>query len=170
MRRLRAQAQESGGVAYTAVEAARAANLYQRLGDDKLAEVSHRFYERVYASDTPTWFRSIFANTTRDQAIANQVDFFKQEFGGPRAYEARKGATMILGRHAPYAIDERAARYWLTCMNGALDDAGIQHGCEERKLLDGYLTHMAWFVVHGRQLVNTRRTVGYYGRHQEGDV
>lgn len=166
MQRLRQLAESECGVPYDAVEEARKANLYERIGRDKLALLSEAFYARVYADEE--WFRNLFANTTREAAIRNQREFFAQEFGGPRDYELRKGHTALLGRHGPYAIEENAARRWLELMNLALHDVEIEG--ENRRLIWNYLNHMAWFVVHGRKLVNGMRTVGYYGKHREGQV
>lgn len=167
MQRLRQQSEASCGVPFSAVEAARNANLYERIGKDKLASISDLFYTRVYGDDD--WFRGLFANTTKAAATRNQREFFAQEFGGPRDYEKRKGHTALLGRHGPYGIDERAGRRWLELMLAAVDEVSIED--EECKvLLTDYLKHMAWYVVHGRRLVNGMRTVGYYGKHTEGQT
>lgn len=163
---LHAQAAAASSVPFSAVEEARAAGLYMRIGAEKLASLSAAFYERVY-SDEP-WFRALFASTSRAAATRNQVEFHAQEFGGPRLYEERKGPTMLLGRHGPYAIGKREAERWLALMEAAIDDVAIVG--EEAALLRGYFRHMAWYIVYGRELVNPARTVGYYGKHQEGEV
>lgn len=163
---LHTQAEAASGVSYRAVELARSSNLYERIGAEKLASMSGAFYERVY-SDEP-WFRGLFANTTRAAATRNQVEFLAQEFGGPRLYEERKGATMLLGRHGPYAVDAKAAERWLTHMEASVEEVGIEG--DEKPILLGYFRHMAWYVVYGRELVNPARTVGYYGKHREGEI
>lgn len=166
LRELRRRAEELSGYPYSAVEAARGANLYERVGAERLELMSHRFYDRVY--DDEQWFRRLFANTTREAAIQNQVEFLGQEFGGPRLYEQRKGCTMILGRHGAYGVDGRAAKRWLEHMRAAMGDVGVEG--EESELMKGYFGHMAWYIVFGVELVNGGRTVGYYGKHKEGDV
>lgn len=166
MQRLRQLAEAESGVPHSAVEEARQAKLYERIGRDKLASLSEAFYTRVYADEQ--WFRGLFANTTRDVAVQNQREFFAQEFGGPREYEARKGHTALLGRHGPYAVDENAGRRWLKLMMLAIEDVSIDGECKQ--LLSNYMQHMAWFVVHGRKLVSGMRTVGYYGKHAEGQA
>lgn len=166
MQALHKQAEAMSGIPRAAVEEARGANLYNRIGAEKLGLISEKFYEGVYNSDG--WFRVLFANTTREAATRNQREFLAQEFGGPRLYEMRKGCTMLLGRHGPYAIDGRAAKRWVEIMEGAVKEAGVDG--EEEKLLVRYFQHMAWVVVFGRELVNPRRTVGYFGKHQLGEV
>lgn len=163
---LHAQAEAASGVSFAAVQLARESNLYERIGPAKLASMSAAFYERVYSDDP--WFRGLFANTTRAAATRNQVEFLAQEFGGPRLYEQRKGATMLLGRHGPYAVDAKAAGRWLQHMQNSIEEVGFEG--EEKSILLGYFKHMAWYVVYGRELLNPARTVGYYGKHREGDV
>lgn len=45
---------------------------------------------RVY-EDEEEWFRSIFANSRKEDAIQNQYEFFVQRMGGPPLYSQRKG-------------------------------------------------------------------------------
>lgn len=45
---------------------------------------------RVY-DDEEEWFRSIFANSNKEDAIQNQYEFFVQRMGGPPIYSQRKG-------------------------------------------------------------------------------
>lgn len=166
LKQLHHRAEQRSGVPRDAVQAARDGNLYERIGAKRLGELSERFYERVYADEG--WFRGIFANSTREDATRNQREFLAQEFGGPRDYEKRKGWTALLGRHGAYAVDGRAAERWLTHMEGAVGEVGIEGEC--RELVMGYFRHMAWYVVFGRELVNGERTVGYYGKHRQGHV
>lgn len=166
LKELHRRAEQCSGVPYTTVQAARAANLYDRIGAERLAKLSEHFYERVYADEG--WFRSLFASTTKEAATRNQREFLAQEFGGPREYERRKGCTAILGRHGPYAVDKHAAERWLIHMEGAVTECGIEGECQ--RLLMGYFRHMAWYVVFGKELLNGERTVGYFGKHCEGQV
>jgi truncated hemoglobin YjbI len=143
--------------------------LHSRLGDTFFAALAAAFYSRVYSDPS---FRLLFANTTRDEAERNQREYLAQTFGGPRAYAARKGVTAIIGRHAPYPVDAAGAGTWLRYMEEALDE-GLERGtCDEecREMLADYFQFNAYFIVHGRALCNPGRTVGYYGKHREGEV
>lgn len=166
MQQLRAQATEASGVPYSAVEEALSANLYNRLGWQTLCALSEDFYSRVYSDEQ--WFRAIFANTTREAAARNQREFLAQEFGGPALYRERKGHTAIIGRHGPYAVDARAAERWLQHMHAAV--LTVIKDPEVQILMINYFKHMAWYIVFGKQLVNGMRTVGYYGKHTEGQL
>ncbi|KAI0562947.1 Globin/Protoglobin [Gracilaria domingensis] len=166
MQKLRKQATEQSGIPYSAVEEARSANLYEKLGWDKICALSNAFYTAVYNDEE--WFRRLFANTTREAAMRNQREFLAQEFGGPPLYKERKGHTAILGRHGPYAVDGRAAERWLQHMSAAVH--AVVEEEELQVIMMRYFGHMAWYIVFGKQLVNGMRTVGYYGKHTEGQV
>ena len=73
-------------------------NLFQRLGLDTFIKLSTKFYTRVY-DDDQEWFRKIFANSTKEDAIRNQYEFFCSAYG-----------------RAPFVLaTERASRFdWTT--------------------------------------------------------
>lgn len=48
------------------------------------------FGTRVF-DDEEEWFRSIFASSTKEDAIRNQYEFFVQRMGGPPLFSRRKG-------------------------------------------------------------------------------
>lgn len=50
---------------------------------------------RVY-DDDEEWFRSIFANSKKEEAIQNQYEFFVQRMGGPPLYSQRKGKKFLI--------------------------------------------------------------------------
>lgn len=52
------------------------------------------FLTRVYEDDEE-WFRSIFANSVKEDAIRNQYEFFVQRMGGPPLYSERKGLLVL---------------------------------------------------------------------------
>lgn len=167
MQQLRENAEGKSGVPYSAVEKARAAGLYERIGVDGFKRLSAEFYNRVYSDEA--WFRAIFSNTTKAAAIRNQFEFLVQDLGGPHLYEARKGHTALLGRHAPYPVTHEAAARWLQHMHAALECVP-EIDAEARLVLRDYFTHMASFVVFGKEMLNPLRTVGYFGKHKEGHV
>ncbi len=167
MQKLREDAERKSGVPFTAVEKARSAKLYERLGLEVFKKLSTAFYERVYSDEQ--WFRDIFANTTRAAATRNQYEFLVQEFGGPPLYEERKGHTALLGRHSPYPISHAAAKRWLEHMKSALESVP-EIDAETRETMFAYFQHMASFIVYGKELLNPTRTVGYFGKHGEGEV
>lgn len=74
---------------------------------------------RVY-EDEEEWFRSIFANSTKEEAIRNQYEFFVQRMGGPPLYSQRKGyvigySIMVLLIISPFFVQHDCMNYrWAT--------------------------------------------------------
>lgn len=50
--------------------------------------------DRVY-DDEEEWFRSIFANSKKEDAIQNQYEFFVQRMGGPPLFSQRRGDSNL---------------------------------------------------------------------------
>ncbi|XP_052481878.1 two-on-two hemoglobin-3 isoform X2 [Gossypium raimondii] len=65
-------------------------NLFQKLGLQTFINLSTNFYTRVYDDEEEEWFRSIFSNSKKEEAIQNQYEFFVQRMGGPPLYSQRK--------------------------------------------------------------------------------
>lgn len=167
---LHAQASAASGISRADGERAKhlSPSIFARCGEPFFTSLATAFYSRAYAEPS---LRVLFANTTRAAAERNQAEFLMQEFGdGRRLYAARKGVTAIIGRHAPYPVDEGAAVVWLKVMGEALREVEEEEMCdgEVKEALLDYFRWMACFIVCGRELVNPGRTVGYYGRHEEG--
>lgn len=143
-------------------------SIFARHGEAFFAALAAAFYSRVYGDAK---FRGLFANTTREAAERNQREFLQQEFGdGRELYKCRKGATALIGRHAPYPVFASGATVWLRYMEDALREVEVAGLCsaEVRLALTDYFRFTAQYIVCGRELVNPERTVGYYGKHTEG--
>lgn len=56
--------------------------------------------------------------------------------------------------------------------DGALREVRRKELCDDETVeaLVDYFRFHAYYIVHGRELVNPGRTVGYYGKHSEGEV
>ncbi|KAL8521997.1 hypothetical protein ACS0TY_012232 [Phlomoides rotata] len=90
MQSLQEKASEWSGVPTSDAFAIDQTNLYQKLGLQTFIDLSTNFYNRVY-DDEEEWFRSIFANSKKEDAIQNQYEFFTQRMGGPPLYSQRRG-------------------------------------------------------------------------------
>ena len=100
-------------------------SLYERLGcESGMKELSTLFYDRVFDDSENNWFLSIFASSTKAEAIDNQYRFFVQTFGGPNLYRQKgKGKyTRLTGRHANYPIGHTAADRWVQHMDYAIEE------------------------------------------------
>ncbi|VEU36872.1 unnamed protein product [Pseudo-nitzschia multistriata] len=124
---LQRRAFEASGVSYE--ESLKATklipSLYERLGRESgMEELSTLFYDRVFDDTENDWFLSIFASSTKAEAIDNQYRFFVQTFGGPDLYRQKgKGKyTRLAGRHANYPISHEAADLWVKHMEDAINE------------------------------------------------
>ncbi|KAK6162114.1 hypothetical protein DH2020_001955 [Rehmannia glutinosa] len=150
MQSLQEKASEWSGVHTNDAFAIDETNLYEKLGLQTFINLSTNFYNRVY-DDEEEWFRSIFANSKKEDAIQNQYEFFVQRMGGPPLYSQRRGlisyakSSMIplpavffnryhvvqvksvlshpalIARHRPFPVTRQAAERWLHHMQQALD-------------------------------------------------
>lgn len=140
-------------------------NLYERLGQKTIEEVSSTFYDRVFSDEE--WFRSIFSASTKREAIRNQADFLVERLGGPKLYTQRKGKYhRLIARHAPYDLNSRSAKRWLEHMKAALDSsAGVDP--DSKALLMSYFSHMAYFFAAGKEMTNPSNLVDYHNKMAE---
>jgi truncated hemoglobin YjbI len=127
-------------------------NLYERLGEQAFARLSHEFYTRVF-NDSEKWFANIFKGSTIEEAIKNQMDFFIQRLGGPPLYSERKGHPALIARHLKFNMSQKAADRWLMHMKAALE-ATTEIDEDSRSRMFDFFTHTAYFLHLG---VTSRR-------------
>ncbi|KAM5565461.1 two-on-two hemoglobin-3 [Rosa sericea] len=150
MQSLQAKASEWSGVDSADAFAIDDTNLFQKLGLQAFVNLSTNFYTRVY-DDEQEWFRSIFANSKKEDAIQNQYEFFVQRMGGPSLYSQRKGHPALIGRHRPFPVTHEAAERWLHHMQQALESSSDIDEDSKRKMFN-FFKHTAFFLVAGDEL------------------
>eukprot|EP00190_Bangiopsis_sp_CCMP1999_P000883 CAMPEP_0198727850 /NCGR_PEP_ID=MMETSP1475-20131203/5854_1 /TAXON_ID= ORGANISM="Unidentified sp., Strain CCMP1999" /NCGR_SAMPLE_ID=MMETSP1475 /ASSEMBLY_ACC=CAM_ASM_001111 /LENGTH=170 /DNA_ID=CAMNT_0044490031 /DNA_START=34 /DNA_END=546 /DNA_ORIENTATION=+ len=158
MQYLKTEALEKSGVSAETAARIDEANLYEKLGPATLRAVSEAFYDAVFKREG--WFRDIFSNVEKEEAIRNQYMFLVEKLGGPRIYTAKKGKVALIGRHGPYRVSDASAKEWLNCMEEALSSVA-EVDSDSRDLLMNYFRHMAYYLSSGMSLVNKHRLVGY---------
>ncbi|OAY54303.1 two-on-two hemoglobin-3 [Manihot esculenta] len=132
-------------------------SLFQKLGLQTFINLSTNFYNRVY-DDEEEWFKSIFANSKKEEAIQNQYEFFVQRMGGPPLYSQRKGHPALIGRHRPFPVTHQAAGRWLHHMQMALN--GTPDIDEDSKIkMMNFFRHTAFFLVAGDELKNQNQQI-----------
>eukprot|EP00262_Sarcandra_glabra_P006894 TRINITY_DN19461_c0_g1_i1.p1 TRINITY_DN19461_c0_g1~~TRINITY_DN19461_c0_g1_i1.p1 ORF type:complete len:170 (-),score=21.87 TRINITY_DN19461_c0_g1_i1:144-653(-) len=157
MQSLQQKASEWSGVDANDAFAIDSINLFQTLGLQTFVDLSTNFYNRVY-EDEEEWFRSIFANSRKEDAIQNQYEFFVQRMGGPPLYSQRKGHPALIGRHRPFLVTHQAAERWLHHMQQALDT--IQNIDADSKIkMMNFFRHTAFFLVAGNEMKNEGQRV-----------
>ncbi|KAM0944824.1 putative Globin-like superfamily protein [Dioscorea sansibarensis] len=151
MQSLQEKASEWSGVAPSDAFAIDETNLFETLGGvQPFIDLSTNFYTRVY-EDEEEWFRSIFANSMKEDAIQNQYEFFVQRMGGPPLYSQRKGHPALIARHRPFPVTHEAAERWLHHMQQALDSTQ-SIGPESKTKMMNFFRHTAFFLVAGNEM------------------
>ncbi|PSS01180.1 Two-on-two hemoglobin-3 like [Actinidia chinensis var. chinensis] len=150
MQSLQQKASEWSGVDPSDAFAIDDTNLFEKLGLGTFISLSTNFYNRVY-DDDEEWFRSIFANSKKEDAIQNQYEFFVQRMGGPPLYSNRKGHPALIGRHRPFPVTHQAAERWLHHMQQALDSTTDIDTDSKIKMMN-FFRHTAFFLVAGDEL------------------
>lgn len=109
-------------------------------GEHALATLVDTFYS--YVSQHPD-LTPIFPNDLTETA-RKQKQFLTQYFGGPALYTTEHGHPMLRARHLRFEITPKRKDAWLSCMDRALDDVGIEGPIREfvRERLQLTATHM----------------------------
>ncbi|KAL0330765.1 UNVERIFIED_CONTAM: Two-on-two hemoglobin-3 [Sesamum angustifolium] len=157
MQSLQEKASEWSGVHPNDAFAIDETNLYEKLGLQTFINLSTNFYNRVY-DDEEEWFRSIFANSKKEDAIQNQYEFFVQRMGGPPLYSQRRGHPALIARHRPFPVTHQAAERWLHHMKEALDSTTDIDADSKTKMMN-FFRHTAFFLVAGDELKNQKQGV-----------
>ncbi|GAB4837366.1 Two-on-two hemoglobin-3 [Ancistrocladus abbreviatus] len=157
MQSLQQKASEYSGVDTNDAFAIDETNLFEKLGLQTFINLSTNFYNRVY-DDEEEWFRSIFANSKKEDAIQNQYEFFVQRMGGPPLYSQRRGHPALIARHRPFPVTHQAAERWLHHMQLALDSSTEIDADSKTKMMN-FFRHTAFFLVAGNELKSQNKQV-----------
>ncbi|CAO2820410.1 unnamed protein product [Amaranthus hypochondriacus] len=157
MQSLQQKASEYSGVLTDDAFAIDDTNLFRKLGLQTLIDLSTNFYSRVY-DDEEEWFRSIFANSKKEDAIQNQYEFFVQRMGGPPLFSQRRGHPALIARHRPFPVTQQAAERWLHHMQQALDTTTDIDSDSKTKMMN-FFRHTAYFLVAGDELKSKNEQV-----------
>lgn len=103
-------------------DAALSGTLYEEMGGaDALARLVDEFYSRVHGHPLlAPIFPQDLTETRR-----KQFAFLSQFFGGPPLFSEHYGPPRLRYRHLPFPITPARARAWLSVMDAAMDEAGI---------------------------------------------
>jgi len=98
---------------------------YDEVGEERFRELVDDHYELIRVSEIAFLFP---INDEEDfiQAKKNAADYLIEISGGPDYFKQNRGEAQIVGRHAPFRIDEYARRKWLelyvVLLPGLLDE------------------------------------------------
>jgi len=85
---------------------------YHQVGEERFRKLVDDHYELIRTSDIGFLF-PINDEDDFQQAKNHAADFFIQICGGPDYFNQHRGQPQMVGRHAPFRIDEPARRRWL---------------------------------------------------------
>ncbi|MFT7002809.1 MAG: hemoglobin [Sulfurimonas sp.] len=90
------------------------------VGEERFKKLVYDHYELIKDSDISFLF-PIFDEEDFDDAKKHAFDFLIQISGGPRYFEESRGEPRMVGRHAPFRIDESGRKSWLGLYQGLLE-------------------------------------------------
>ncbi len=117
---------------------------YEVIGEERLSVLVHAFYHQVANhSELISIFPDDFTETIR-----RQEQFLTQYLGGPALYTNEHGHPMLRARHIPHEITPTRAKAWLSCMDIAMDEVGL-----EGELRDALFHRLSLTAQH---MINTQ--------------
>lgn len=100
-----------------------AATPYEELGgEEPLRTLVNHFYDNI-DRDAPAVRALHPADDSNSRR--NLFEYLSGWMGGPNLYTERKGHPQLRMRHLPFAIGNREAAEWISCMRAALADTGV---------------------------------------------
>lgn len=111
-------------------------------GAETIGKLVNAFYDlvAVHPELSPIFPKDL--TETREK----QYLFLTQFFGGPLLYSELHGHPMLRARHLPFPITPKRAEAWLSCMNQAMEQIGLEGPI--RDFMFGRLTQTAYHMVN----------------------
>ncbi len=85
---------------------------YKEVGEERFRKLVFDHYEAIKTSDIAFLF-PIFDDDDFAEAQKHAADFLIEISGGPDYFTQSRGEHQMVGRHAPFRIDENARKVWL---------------------------------------------------------
>ncbi len=85
---------------------------FYELGEERFRKLVFDHYESIKTSDIAFLF-PIFDDEDFAEAQKHAADFLIEISGGPDYFTQSRGEHQMVGRHAPFRIDENARKVWL---------------------------------------------------------
>ena len=85
---------------------------YHEVGEQRFRKLVFDHYESIKSSDIALLF-PIFDDDDFAEAQRHAADFLIEISGGPDYFTQSRGEHQMVGRHAPFRIDEKARKVWL---------------------------------------------------------
>ncbi len=85
---------------------------YHQVGEERFRRLVYDHYDLIETSDIGFLF-PIHDEDDFEAAKQHAADFLIQICGGPDYFNRTRGEPQMVGRHAPFRIDEHGRRRWL---------------------------------------------------------
>lgn len=85
---------------------------FQEVGEDRFRKLVFDHYESIKTSDIAFLF-PVFDDEDFTEAQKHATDFLIEISGGPDYFTQTRGEHQMVGRHAPFRIDEHGRKTWL---------------------------------------------------------
>jgi hemoglobin len=85
---------------------------FHEVGEERFKKLVYDHYESIKDSEIAFLF-PIFDDEDFEEAKQHALAFLIQEAGGPKYFEQTRGESKMVGRHAPFRIDEEGRKAWL---------------------------------------------------------
>ena len=111
-------------------------------GDAAVRALVDRFFDLMKLEPDHAAIRQLHA-VDLSQAREKLYLFLSGWLGGPSLYVERYGHPMLRARHLPFPIGTRERDQWLTCMNQAMVEQGVNEELRQR-LLQAFFQTADW--------------------------
>lgn len=120
---------------------------FDQVGEERFRKLVDDHYEKIRTSDIGFLF-PIHDEDDFNEAKRNATEFLMEISGGPTLYTDRKGEARMVGRHAPFRIDEKARRRWLEFYAELLPPLELEGVKREyiQSFWDYLDTHSKWMI------------------------
>ena len=118
-------------------------SVYELVGEDKIHQLTHYFYEEVSQNQT---LRKLYPEEDLGPAERRLFLFLLQVFGGPQTYSEERGHPRLKIRHMAWKIDPALRDHWLNGMLTALDKINTEQNAKELM--------MEYFIKVANHMVN----------------
>jgi len=95
---------------------------YEAIGEETLSQLVDTFYSHV---QNHPLLAPIFPDDLTETA-RKQKQFLTQYLGGPQLYTEEHGHPMLRARHLPFEITPSRANAWISCMQTAMKETGLE--------------------------------------------
>jgi len=120
---------------------------FHEVGETRFRQLVDDHYEMIRESDIANLF-PIMDDEEFDEAKKHAQDFLIQISGGPNYFEQNRGESRMVGRHAPFRIDEAGRQTWLRLYSYLLPDL-VEEGITEayvQSFWDYLDIHSIWMI------------------------